>query len=144
MRITIGVLVFFVSILLFGWWGLVSLLFVLPFIGWQYRHAGPLKTSSNNESSHVTDYDEAGQLSREAPKSFKLMQEILLKAEGKASPTRVLLPMLRDQKDFLNMEFGGDSADKDLLLNYTERFSKVFPNWRQEYLMLLSIIHREF
>lgn len=42
MRITIGIAIVIISILIFGWWGLFSLIFALPFIGWKDRFKGPL------------------------------------------------------------------------------------------------------
>jgi hypothetical protein len=44
MRILIGLIVTSISILIFGWWGALSLILVLPFIGWQDRHKGPFPT----------------------------------------------------------------------------------------------------
>lgn len=45
MRITIGIAVVIISILIFGWWGLFSLFFALPFIGWKDRFKGPFPIS---------------------------------------------------------------------------------------------------
>jgi len=44
MRIYIGIFIIITSILIFGWWGLLSLIFALPFIGWKDRHKGPFPT----------------------------------------------------------------------------------------------------
>lgn len=44
MRVLIGIGIVGLSILLFGWWGLLSLVIALPFIGWKDRHKGPFPT----------------------------------------------------------------------------------------------------
>lgn len=44
MRLAIGIIATLISILFFGWWGLLVLIVVLPFIGWQDRHKGPFPT----------------------------------------------------------------------------------------------------
>ncbi len=46
-RTVIGVVCLTASILGFGWYGLLSLVFVLPFIGWNDRHKGPFMTTVN-------------------------------------------------------------------------------------------------
>jgi hypothetical protein len=44
MRIFLGIAIVVISVIIFRWWGLLSLTVALPLIGWKARHKGPFPT----------------------------------------------------------------------------------------------------
>ncbi len=67
MRVYIGLAILIVSIFIFKWWGLLSLVFVLQFIGWKDRHKGPFYTPSEG----VTDWDKGMEFQNTYPESSR-------------------------------------------------------------------------
>lgn len=144
MRTILGLGIVGVSIALFGWWGALSLLIALPFIGWQDRHKGPFPT--NQPQTQTSSYIVGMNLGNEAPKSFKLMQNILMKASKKSTSKDDLLPALSQLRDSLRMEkpFIEDTDDRKLLHDFLIQFSSAFPNWKSEYSILSDLIDSNF
>ena len=80
MRLLIGFVFFLVCLFLLKWWGLLSLIVIIPFIGWKDKHKGPLLIQSNG----TTNYKKAGNLLTKYPRSGKKLQDILLDLDKKS------------------------------------------------------------
>jgi len=141
MRVTIGLAILGASIYFFGWWGFFSLIFVLPFIGWKDRHKGPFPVSVS--TGKLTNHKAAKSLSEEVPKSFRFMQDILLKASKKSTNPDDLVSMLSQLNIFLMIErpIDIDLTTKQRLIKFTELYSDIFPNWQSEYSLLEDLIN---
>lgn len=141
MRIWIGIGIVAVCILLFGWWGLLSLIIALPYIGWPDRHKGPFPTNQNR----ITNSDLALELADETPNSFRKAQDILVEFakssnnENLISEIQQLLLLLKKEK-FVNSSL----SDSEILKEYILLFSDAFPNWQNEYNRLVEIINSKF
>jgi len=144
MRIFIGLVLVAISIYFFSWWGLLSFLVVLPFIGWKDRYKGLLPT--NQTSGQTTDYNAAQGIANETTKSFMLMQNILVKTSKKVTTTPELLTMLNQLRDDLRTEKtdNDELSDKELLQTFVQQFSTTFPNWQGEYVILSDLINNNF
>ena len=140
MRVFIGLAIVAICIFFFGWWGLISLLVALPFIGWKDRHKGPLPTKQRQAGT--TDYSDAQDIASETPKSFRQMQDIAVKASKKATTADDLLTMLNQLLYNLRTEkpHEDDSPDRELLQDFLGQFSTAFPNWKGEYAILSDLI----
>ena len=140
MRVFIGLAIVAISIFFFGWWGLLSLLVALPFIGWKDRHKGPYPTKQGQ--ARTTDYNAAQDIAAETPKSFRLMQDIVVKASKKATMADDLLPMLNQLLDNLRTEkpYEDNLTDRELLKDFWGQFLTTFPNWQGEYAILSDLI----
>tara|TARA_A100000171_G_C2124641_1_gene142782 strand:- start:811 stop:1242 length:432 start_codon:yes stop_codon:yes gene_type:complete len=142
MRFFIGIGIIVGSILIFGWWGLLSLIIALPFIGWQDRHKGPFPTNQRV----TTDYRKGNILGSEIPISFRSIQNLLVKI-GKESlnssdlhiELHVLVGTLRIEKYAVS-----NLTDKQVLLQVMQDFSSAFPNWQKEYSIINEAINHEF
>jgi hypothetical protein len=139
MREIIGIGIVVISTYLFGVWGFLSLFIALPFIGWQDRHKGPFPTNNNNLT---TDYDAAINIQEDKPKSFRFLQDILVKA----SKSQELDKMLNDLVSLLKEEneINDNLSEKEILTDFISKFSSVFPNWKKEYEVLENIIDEKY
>lgn len=94
----------------------------------------------------MTDYNAAEDIATETPKSFRLMQDILVKASKKTTTTDNLLTMLNQLRDDLRTEkpYEDDLPDSELLKDFLQKFSTTFPNWQGEYAILSDLIDNNF
>ena len=128
-------------IIYYDWWGLLSLLILLPFIPWPER----LKRQFI-KNQKITDYEFAVQLRKQVPNSFILMQDILIKASKETTTSGELLDQLKLLRYNLKMEeyTSHDLSDNAILNKFFEQFSLVFPNWQGEYEKLYVLIDSDF
>lgn len=131
----------------FGWLGVLVLLsilitpFVIIFIIGMNRGLKP----------RTTDYKAALKLNEHMPLSSRKLQDILVqfadgeypiyklgvksKALGLDEELKILLMNLKTE-----LEVKKDSTAKDVLMAFVLEFSKVFPNWQNEYRELIDYI----
>ncbi|MDA0195274.1 MAG: hypothetical protein O2951_09550 [Bacteroidetes bacterium] len=142
MRVFIGIGIVVTSILIFGWWGLLSLIIALPFIGWADRHKGPFPTNQNRTSN----YETADKLTSEIPTAFRNIQDLLVDIEKNSLTSDDLHVQLHMLRGTLRYEKYGDSriTDQKMLLEVIRKFSSSFPNWQREYAIIIEAIHKEF
>ncbi|MBA4336893.1 hypothetical protein C0416_03945 [bacterium] len=124
-----------VSIYFFGWWGLLSILLVPVIIG--------VYKGMHNEHAVTTDYASALEMGECAPLSFRAMQDILVKIGKEDSELdedfHQLLTCLKTEIDFPK-----DATDKEIIVEFIQKFSKIFPNWQNEYSELTKAIDSKF
>lgn len=144
MREVIGFIVIVICIYFFGWWGLLSIILVMPIIGWKDRHKGPFPI--NQSVSGVSDYRQANNIAKRMPKSFRKMQDLLVKTSKESSSEDELIDMLVELRDNLREESLSDVgiSDKKILTDFVDNFSKSFPNWRAEYIAVNFLIEKNY
>lgn len=142
MRVIIGIGIVVISVLIFGWWGLLSLIIALPFIGWPDRHKGPFLTSQRKTSN----YSKADRIANEIPSAFRSIQDLLVEIDKKSLTSDELHSQLHLLKGTLRFEKYSDSrlTDKDMLFEVVNQFSEAFPNWQKEYAIIHEAIQKEF
>jgi hypothetical protein len=132
--------VFFVSLclIIFGWWGLLSILIALPFVGWKDRHKGPFFTPKNG----VSDFDGGTAFHLKYPISSRSLQDLLVDLSKGTMTEERLLIVLGALLDRLKQEGYGDTndSDQDLLMGFLNQFSSFFPNWKAEYTFIAKSI----
>ena len=135
MKATIGIVILIICIYFFGWWGLLSLIIILPIIGWSARHKGPFTTSKNYTKS--INYKEANLFASRYPLSHKHLQNILLDISKEKSSHDEILTSLNKLHGYLRIEEYLDSevAKSELLSSFVDEFSKIYPNWKKEYII---------
>ncbi|WP_339706082.1 hypothetical protein [Algoriphagus aquimarinus] len=142
MRIIIGLGIVVFSVLIFGWWGLISLIIALPFIGWPDRHKGPFPTSQRKSSN----YSKADRIANEIPSAFRSIQDLLVEIDKKSLTSDELHVQLHMLTGTLRFEKYSDSrlTDKDMLFEVMNQFSEAFPNWQKEHAIIHEAIQKEF
>ena len=133
-KIQIGLAIFIICIIVFGWWGFLSLLIILPMIGWEDRHKGPLFIPTDG----ISDYEAGNELHLRFPKSSRLMQDILVDLAKERISNDKLSAEVENMLHLLKGERYGEDGDSDqeLLIGFLNQFSANFPNWQNEYRLI--------
>ncbi len=128
--------------MLLGWWGLLSLLIVLPFIGWKDRHKGPFFLPTKG----TTDWEGGMSFSEKFPISSKLFQDLLVNISKNLHTEENLKLQLSEILRVLKDEGYAENPDssKDVLIGFLNQFSALFPNWQSEYKKIFESIKMHF
>ena len=142
MRVYIGIGIVIISTVFFGWWGLLSLLFVFPFIGWKDRLKGPFFVQSKG----TTDWEGGMNFNEKYPISSRLFQDLLVKISKNLYTKDSLRLELNEILQTLKDEDYADHSDsnKDVLIGFLNKFSALFPNWKLEYQIIFKTIKAHF
>ncbi len=127
----IGIVIIIASFLLFKWWGFLSLIVVLPFVGWADRYKSPF----SKKNIQTTNWGTGIEFISAYPLSGKTFQALLLKLSKGQCEGEDLKEELSGLLSNLSDDGFGDKTESDQkkILNYLELFSKYFPNWKDEY-----------
>jgi len=139
-KIIIAFILFNISLYFLGWWGLLILIILLPFIGWNDKHKGPFLYTRNG----ITDFKKADKLFEKYPDSHRLFQDLLIKISKTKKPYKVdiekdleiILKKLKLEK------YEDDSSDIEILTGFLNEFADAFPNWIPEYEYIHSFMRK--
>lgn len=160
-RIWFGIVVFFICLYLFSWWGLFSLLFVFIFIGWDSHEAdNPFKRKKSGiinvsidteeiiklmrefkEEPKFTDPDLASKMCAISPNSFVKMQDILESIANNDSDEKIVASMKQLLTYLKQEEYSNSYKPNDMIIReYINSFSMAFPNWQAEYSKMYNLL----
>lgn len=142
MRVFIGFAILIISISIFKWWGLLSLLIVLPFVGWKDRHKGPFFIPTDG----VSNYEDGMRFHQKFPQSSRKLQDILVDLQNERIDDAQLKNDIYLLLDNLKSEnFGAkEDTDSEILMGFVNKFSANFPNWKTEYSSIAKCIRSGF
>lgn len=120
------------------WWGLLSLIVLLPFIGWNDKHKGPFLYTRKG----VTDFRKSDILFEKYPESHRLLQDLLVKISKQSKPYNI--DIQQDLELLLKKlkleEYEQESSNTEILIGFLNEFADAFPNWVPEYKYIHSFI----
>ena len=128
MKELISLVAFVFCCYFFGWTGILSLLIILPFLGWGERHNGPLPTNG----AKMTNYSRAHKLSEKSPEAFSLAQDLLVKI-SRGETRGCLDHLLSIDLELQKANLYPDVGERERLEMYFTEFQASFPNWPKEY-----------
>ena len=122
------------------WWGLLSLIVLLPFIGWNDKHKGPFLYTRKG----VTDFRKSDILFEKYPESHRLLQDLLVKISKQSKPYNI---DIQQDLEFLFKKlklerYEQESSSNEILIGFLNEFADAFPNWVPEYKYIHSFIKR--
>ncbi len=137
-RIIIAIVIFTVCMYFLKWWGLLSLVVLLPFIGWNDKHKGPFLCTRKG----VTDFKKSDILFEKYPESHRTLQDLLVKISNGNKPYNI--DIQQDLEILLKKlkleEYEQESSDIEIITGFLNEFADVFLNWVPEYKYIHSFI----
>jgi hypothetical protein len=141
-RIIIAIIIFNISLYFLGWWGFLSLIVLLPFVGWNDKHKGPFLYTRKG----VTDFRKSDILFKKYLESHRVLQDLLVRISKEKEPYNMNIQQDLEIlfKKLKSEEYEQESSDREILIGFLNEFADAFPNWIPEYKYIHSFIIKEF